>query len=238
MYNATVLVVDDAPQIRRVLRAVLVYAGYEVIEATTGQGAIDTVLRERPDLILLDVNLPDMSGLEVCHRIRLSFEGSIVILTVRNAERDKIDAFDSGADDYIVKPFATGELLARIRTALRRSAFDQSALRVETPELTVDLDARTVDVRGHQIHMTPKEFEVLRALVLHQGKAIASRKILQTVWGPDYREEVEKVHAIVAQIRRKIEKDPASPRYILTEPWFGYRFQVPSESDHHHRRKS
>jgi len=227
MDNATILVVDDEPQIRRVLQAVLVNAGYDVAEAKNGEEAIETLVRERPDLILLDANLPDMSGLEVCRRIRLSFERPIIMLTVRSSEKDKVDAFSSGANDYVVKPFATGELLARIRNALRVSAADQPLPRVETPELTVDLETRMVDVRGNRVHMTPKEFEVLRTLVIQRGKAVAYQKLLQTIWGPDYGEEVEYLRVFINQLRKKIEPDPSHPTYLLTEPWVGYRLSIP-----------
>lgn len=183
MNNATILVVDDEPQIRRALRTTLSSNGYDVVEASSGLEAIDAVLRERPHLILLDVNMLDMTGLEVCSKIRLSFGGPIVMLTVRNSERDKIEALNSGADDYVVKPFSVGELLARIRAALRRSGSGQPLPKIQTPELSVDLELRIVDVRGQRAHMTPKEFEVLRALVTQQGKAVTYRKILQVVWG-------------------------------------------------------
>lgn len=238
MHNGTILVVDDEPQLRRVLRAVLVSAGYEVVEARSGYEAIEALVRERPGLVLLDMNLPDMSGLEVCRRIRLSFEGPIVMLTVRSAEDDKVAAFNVGVNDYVVKPFATRELLARIRNALRVSVPDEPPLKIETAELTVDLETRMVDVRGHHVHLTPKEFEVLRALVAQQGKAVAYQKLLQTVWGPDYGEETEKVRTVIGQIRKKIEKDPARPRYIVTEPWYGYRFQIPAEDESSRHRRS
>jgi len=172
MNDATILVVDDEPQIRRVLRATLSSNGYDVIEAKNGQEAIEMVIRERPDLILLDVNMPDMSGLEACSKIRLSFEGPIIMVTVRNSEHDKVVALDLGADDYVVKPFAIGELLARIRAALRRSTSEEPLPKIETPELTVDLEKRIVDVRGERVHLTPKEFEVLRLLVIQQGKPL------------------------------------------------------------------
>jgi len=148
MNNATILVVDDDPQIRRVLRATLSSNGYDVVEAKDGQEAIEMVIRERPDLILLDVNMPGMSGLEACSKIRLSFEGPIIMVTVRNSEHDKVVALDSGADDYVVKPFAIGELLARIRAALRRSTSEEPLPKIETPELSVDLEKRMVNVHG------------------------------------------------------------------------------------------
>src|SRR6195256_1815215 len=228
MNNATILVVDDEPQIRRVLRATLSSNGYNVIEAKDGQEAIEMVIREHPDLILLDVSMPDMSGLEVCSKIRLSYEGPIIMVTVRNSERDKIVALDAGADDYVVKPFATGELLARIRAALRRLSSEEPLPKIETPELKIDLERRIVDVRGQRVHLTPKEFEVLRTLVMQQGKPLTHKRLLQTVWGPDYGEETENLRVVIKQLRKKLEKDPASPRYILTEPWLGYRFRAPT----------
>jgi len=227
MSNHSILVVDDEPQIRRVLRTCLFQAGYEVLEAKNGQEAIETVLRQRPALVLLDVNMPDINGIETCSRMRKSFEGPIIMVTVRNSERDKIEAFNSGADDYVVKPFAMGELLARIRAILKRVGSEVPPPRIETPELNIDLERRFVEVRGARTHLTPKEFDVLRTLVVQQGKAVAYQRILQTVWGPDYAEEAEKVRAVIAQIRRKIEIDPAHPCYIVTEPWFGYRFEIP-----------
>src|ERR1700730_6979091 len=230
MHVATILVVDDEPQIRRVLRTTLSSNGYEVIEAKSGEEAIDMVVTERPKLVLLDVNMPGMSGLETCSKIRSSFEGPIIMVTVRNAERDKIAALDAGADDYVVKPFAIGELLARIRAALRRSNPAESLPGIELPELSIDFGKRTVNVRGARVHLAPKEFEVLRLLVLHQGKPVTHKRLLQTVWGPDHGGETESLRVVVSQLRKKIEKDPTHPVYILTEPWMGYRFQSPDLS--------
>jgi two-component system KDP operon response regulator KdpE len=239
MNDTTILVVDDEPQIRRVLRATLSSSGYDVIEAKHGQEAVDMVMRERPALILMDVNMPVMNGLEACSKIRLSFDGPIIMVTVRNSEHDKILALDSGADDFVVKPFAMGELLARIRAALRRSASEEQLPKIETRELSVDLENRRVEVRGERVHLTPKEFDVLRVLMIHQGKPLTHKKILQTVWGPDYAEETETLRAVISQLRKKIEKDSARPRYILTEPWLGYRFQFPDvASERPPRRKS
>jgi two-component system KDP operon response regulator KdpE len=239
MNNATILVVDDEPQIRRVLRATLSSNGFDVIEAKNGEEAIEMVMREHPDLILLDVNMPGMSGFEVCSKIRLFFSGPIIMVTVRNSEQDKILALDSGADDYVVKPFAIGELLARIRAALRRSASEEPLPKIETPEFTVDLEKRIVDVRGKRVHLSPKEFDVLRALVIQQGKPLTHKRLLQIVWGPDHAEQTENLRVVINQLRKKIEKDPAHPGYILTEPWLGYRFQLPNmASDKRSRRKS
>ena len=227
MHVATVLVVDDEPQIRRVLRATLSSNGYEVIEAQSGQEAIEMVVTERPELILLDVNMPGMNGLEACNKIRMSFDGPIIMVTVRNTERDKIAALDAGADDYVVKPFAIGELLARIRAALRRSNPEESLAGIELPELVINFEKRTVDVRDVRVHLAPKEFEVLRLLVIHQGKPVTHKRLLQTVWGPDHGGETESLRVVIGQLRKKIEKDPTHPVYILTEPWMGYRFQSP-----------
>jgi two-component system, OmpR family, KDP operon response regulator KdpE len=237
--NTTILVVDDEPQIRRVLRTTLSSSGYDVIEAKDGQEAVDMVMRERPALILMDVNMPVMNGLEACSKIRLSFDGPIIMVTVRNSEHDKILALDSGADDFVVKPFAMGELLARIRAALRRSAAEEQLPKIETRELSVDLENRRVEVRGERVHLGPKEFDVLRLLMIHQGKPLTHKKILQTVWGPDHGEETENLRVVINQLRKKIEKDSARPGYILTEPWLGYRFQFPDvASERPPRRRS
>lgn len=225
--DTTILVVDDEPQIRRVLRATLSSSGYDVIEAKDGQDAVATVIRERPALILMDVNMPGMSGFEACSKIRLFFSGPIIMVTVRNSEHDKILALDSGADDYVVKPFTMGELLARIRAALRRCNSEEALPKFESPQLSVDLERRIVDVRGQRVHLSPKEFDVLRLLILQQGKPLTHKKLLQTVWGPDHGEGTENLRVVINQLRKKIEKDPARPCYILTEPWLGYRFQLP-----------
>lgn len=239
MNNTTILIVDDAPQIRRTLRATLSSSGYEVIEAENGQQAIDAVLRDRPDLILLDVNMPDMTGLEVCGKIRVSFEGPIIMLTVRNAEHDKIAALDSGADDYIVKPFSTGELLARMRATLRRFHPAKPLQKIELPGSTIDFEKRMVEINGQRVHLTPKEFDVLYVLAIQQGKPVTHEKLLQTVWGPDHGRETENLRVVIKQLRKKIEKDPAHPRYILTQPWTGYRFEIPgSGSEQRSRRNS
>jgi two-component system KDP operon response regulator KdpE len=236
MNDTTLLLVDDEPQIRRVLQTTLCEAGYVVISAKTGQEGIDAVVREHPDLVLLDINLPDMSGFDACKMIRVSFAGPILMVTVRNSVRDKIAALDAGADDYIVKPFAMGELLARVRAALRRSNAEEPLPKIETSELTVDLEMRMIHVRGNSVHLTPKEFDVLRLLVTEQGKAVTHRKMLHMVWGPEYGEETEPVRVVIKQLRRKIERDPAHPRYILTEPWVGYKFQLPTDTLEKRRR--
>ena len=235
--SASILVVDDEPQIRRVLRATLHSAGYHVLEAKNAEGAIEAIMRDHPDLVLLDVNMPDVNGLELCGRLRQSFEGPIIMVTVRGSERDKLAAFNLGADDYVVKPFSMVELQARIQVALRRSNFGQSPPKIETADLSIDFERRIVDVRGKRIHLTPKEFEVLRTLVIHEGKPVPYQRILHLVWGPDYNEELEKVRGVIKDIRKKIEPDRCRPRYVITEPWFGYKFQLPSEGHRSRRDK-
>jgi two-component system KDP operon response regulator KdpE len=228
MNKATILVVDDDAQIRRVLQATLSSNGYDVIEAKDGSEAIASVLREHPNLILLDVNMPAMSGFEACRKIRLSFDGPIIMVTVRGEEQDKVIALDSGADDYVVKPFGVSELLARIRAALRRSSSDEPLQKVDTPEFGVDFEMRLVAVRGQRVNLSLKEFEVLRALALQEGKPLTHERLSKIVWGSSHSENTENLRVVISQLRKKIEKDPAHPRYILTEPWFGYRFLPPS----------
>ncbi len=226
MKSATILVVDDEPQIRRVMRATLTSHGYTIIEARDGHEALEKFASERPDLVILDMNMPGIDGLEACREIRASSSVPIIMLTVRSAEKDKVRALDAGADDYVVKPFGIQELLARIRAALRRSPAEESAA-LESKELLFDFDKRTISVRGKPVHLTPKEFELLRELVANNGKPISHRRLLQAVWGPDYGEETESLRVVINQLRKKIEPNPAKPKYILTEPWFGYRFILP-----------
>lgn len=226
MNSASILVVDDEPQIRRVLRTTLSFRGYEISEASSGEAALELVRKVKPDLILLDVNLPGISGIETCKKIRRSSGTPIIMLTVRNAERDKVVALDAGADDYITKPFGIEELLARVRANLRRSASD-AVPAFEAKDFSVDFEARRVTAFGEEVHLAPKEFEVLRELMANQGKPVSHRRLLQSVWGPEYGEETENLRVVINQLRKKIERDPSQPKYILTEPWVGYRFQVP-----------
>jgi two-component system KDP operon response regulator KdpE len=232
MSAGRVLVVDDEPQIRRVMRTALTTAGYEVSDARSGEEAVEQLGDEKFDLILLDVNLPGMSGLEACRVIRhdtLVPDVPIIMLTVRNAEKDIVEALDAGADDYVVKPFGTPELLARIRAALRRAPLpqDSAPLRISWKDVEVDFVSRQVTVRGRNVRLTPKEFDLLRYLVIHPNKVIAHRELLQAIWGPDYGDEVEYLRVFVNQLRKKIEPQPAKPRYLLTEPWVGYRLNLP-----------
>jgi two-component system KDP operon response regulator KdpE len=227
MTAATILVVDDEPQIRRVLRAALTSQGYVIIDAKTGEEGLESVRKNKPDLVLLDVNMPGLGGIEACREIRRSSDARIIMLTVRNAERDKVLALDAGADDYVVKPFGIEELLARIRSALRRYAPGDALPPFVSKEFTMDFERRQLTVRGEEVHLTPKEFDVLKHLIANQGKPLSHRRILQSVWGPDYGEETENLRVVINQLRKKIESDPAHPKFIRTEPWVGYRFQPP-----------
>jgi two-component system KDP operon response regulator KdpE len=225
---ANILVVDDEAQIRRVMRSTLSAQGYVITEAKTGEEALELMRKERPDLILLDVNMPGMGGLDACREIRRTSDAPIIMLTVRNAERDKVAALDAGADDYVVKPFGIEELLARIRAALRRFAPADAIPPFVSKDLSIDFESRLVNVRGTAVHLTPKEYDVLKYLVSNQGKPLTHRRLLQAVWGPDYGNETENLRVVINQLRKKIEVDPARPKYIVTEPWVGYRFQSPN----------
>ena len=227
MTSAKILIVDDAQQVRRVLRTALSAEGYTIFEAATGEEALESIRSSTPDAILLDVNMPGIGGLEACREIRRTLDVPILMLTVRNAERDKVLALDAGADDYVVKPFGMQELLARIRAALRRRLPQGKETTFTAKDFTVDFEARLVTVRGRDVHLTPKEYELLRHLVLNAGKPLTHRRLLQAVWGPDYGDESHYLHVYVSQLRRKIEPDPARPRYLLTEPGAGYRLVDP-----------
>ncbi|HLK69328.1 MAG TPA: response regulator transcription factor [Bryobacteraceae bacterium] len=229
MSAGKILVVDDDPQIRRVMKATLVGHGYEVIEARTGEDALETIAREMPSLVLLDMNMPGIGGLETCRSIRGGSDVPVIILSVRNTEKDKVAALDAGADDYVTKPFSIEELLARIRAALRRSppGPEGGPHSIASEELEIDFDTRRVRAHGKDVRLTPKEFDVLRYLVAHSGKPVAHRELLQAVWGPDYGDEPEYLRVFINQVRKKIEANPAKPKFIVTEPWVGYRFVAP-----------
>ncbi|HKW65557.1 MAG TPA: response regulator transcription factor [Candidatus Acidoferrum sp.] len=230
MTSGKILVVDDEPQVRRVMKVTLTAEGYTIFEAQNGGEALDLFRAERPDIVLLDVNMPVMDGLATCKEIRKSSAVPIIMLTVRSAERDKVLALDAGADDYVVKPFSTPELLARIRAALRRTNSPDKSPPLSSKQLRIDFEARRVVVRGREVHLTPKEFELLGELVVNQGKPLTHRRLLQAVWGPDYGDEPEYLRVTIYQLRKKIEVDPAHPRLIITEPWVGYRFEPPKDS--------
>ena len=231
MSEATILVVDDEPQLRRVMRATLSDFGYSVIEAKSGEDALESIRRETPDLILLDLNMPGMGGLEACRAIRSSSDIPIIILTVRNTEQDKVQMLDAGADDYVTKPFSIQELLARIRATMRRAASgtEPEVKLMKTGDLEIDFKSRKATVNGKVARLTPKEFELLRYLVMHANESIPHRKLLQAVWGSEYGEEVGYLRVFVNALRRKVELEPANPKYLLTEPWLGYRFAVPDD---------
>ena len=226
MNQGRILVIDDDPQIRRVLRTTLVLEGYEVADARSGQEAIEKFREGRYDLILLDMNMPEMDGIATCREIRSFSDVGIVMLTIRDTEKDKVTALDAGADDYVTKPFSTPELLARVRAALRRVPNNPEAgpQLIKSRDLEVDFQARRIRLRGNTIRLTPKEFELLRYLIQHPNVPVPHMKLLQAVWGPDYGEEVEYLRVFINQLRKKIETDPSNPQFILTEPWVGYRF--------------
>lgn len=230
MTSATVLVVDDEPQIRRVMRTTLSAQGYTIVEARNGLEAITKMRSERPDLVILDMNMPEMDGIETCREIRSNSSIPIIMLTVRSAEKDKVRALDAGADDYIVKPFGIEELLARIRAALRRSPAEAAKIVISSRELNLNFEKREVRVRDKPVHLTPKEFDLLRELVASQGKPVSHRRLLQAVWGPDYGEQTEYLRVMINQLRKKLEIDSAKPKYIQTEPWVGYRFVLPDDA--------
>jgi two-component system KDP operon response regulator KdpE len=221
------LVVEDELPIRRFLRASLAGAGYRLAEAETGQQAIKLAAQQPPDLVILDLGLPDLDGQEVLRHLREWLQAPIIILSVRDQEDQKITALDNGADDYLTKPFSTGELLARIRVALRHAARvdpERESSAFTCGELKVDLAARRVFLKETEIHLTPTEYKLLTTLVRHAGKVLTHRFLLKEVWGPHHVQETHYLRVFMANLRRKIEDDPAQPRYLLTEQGVGYRF--------------
>jgi two-component system KDP operon response regulator KdpE len=221
-----VLIVDDENAIRRYLRAALGAQGFSIVEAANGQEAINAVVSNHPDLIILDLGLPDVDGIEVTRRLREWSQTPIIILSVREAEHDKISALDAGADDYLTKPFSTGELMARMRVALRRqgSKPDDSILQVD--DLKMDVARRLVTVGDTQISLTPTEYEILRLLLQNAGKVMTHRQLLRQVWGTAYESEMHILRVNISNLRRKIEPDPSRPHYLLTEPGVGYRIRI------------
>ncbi len=232
MSTGRILVVDDEPQIRRVLRATLTAKGYEIFDARTGEAALEFLRENKADLVLLDSNMPGMGGLQACREIRANSSVAIVMLTVRDAEQDKVAALDAGADDYVTKPFSMPELLARIRAALRRvpATPEGGPASVRLVELEINLATRRVISAAGEVRLTPKEFDLLHYLVTNPNIPIPHTRLLQAVWGPDYGDQVEYLRVFVNQLRKKIEPDPSHPRYLLTEPWVGYRFALPPQS--------
>jgi two-component system, OmpR family, KDP operon response regulator KdpE len=222
-----VLIVDDEPQIRRFLRTSLSAHGYQVLDASCGQEALIRLATERPDVVLLDLGLPDLDGLDVLRGIREWSQVPIIVLSVRGQEGDKIAALDGGADDYVTKPFGLGELLARLRAALRHRLQSQVDAPVfQSGGLTVDLARRVVTVDGGEVKLTPKEYELLRVLVIHAGKVLTHQHLLREVWGPVAVEATPYLRVYIGQLRQKLEADPAQPRYLLTEPGVGYRLRL------------
>ena len=220
-----ILVVDDEPQILRVMRTGLPPRGYEVRTAPGGKEALEEVRKEMPDLVILDLVMPGMSGLEVCQRVREITSIPIIILSAKGSESDKVAALDSGADDYVTKPFGMNELLARVRAVLRRSPASEADSPVLTVgDIVIDNAERRVLIAGKETKLTPKEFDVLKYLVSNAGKVMTHRKLLQAVWGWQSTDQTEYLRVVINQLRRKIEPDPQHPRYILTEPWVGYRY--------------
>ncbi|HRQ24432.1 MAG TPA: response regulator [Anaerolineales bacterium] len=225
--NQRILVVDDEPPIRRYLRAALTAQGFTVYEASDGNEAIQAVLSHRPDMIILDLGLPDMDGVEVTKRLREWSQTPIIILSVREAENDKIAALDAGADDYLTKPFGTGELLARMRVAQRRQLANADEPVFQVGALKMDVSRRLVTLDEKEIALTPTEYELLKALITHAGKVITHRQLLKLVWGENY-DDMHILRVNISNLRRKIETDPARPRYIVTESGVGYRVRVDS----------
>jgi len=231
MSNGRILIVDDDPQIRRVMRVTLTGQSYEVDDAKTGEEALERVREDRFDLVLLDMNMPGMGGLETCRLLRENSEIGIIMLTVRDTEADKVSALDAGADDYVTKPFNPPELLARIRAALRRTPAAQGAIgRIALGKIAIDFDTRQVTRGNQRVRLTPKEFDLLRYLVSHPNKVVTHRELLQAVWGPDYGDEVDHLRVVINQLRKKIEVQPSKPAYLLTEPWVGYRLQLSADT--------
>ena len=224
--NPVILVVDDEAPIRRFLHLTLTGQSYTVFEASSGQAALAAALAHKPDVIVLDLGLPDMEGIEVIRLLRGWTNLPVIVLSVRGAEVDKIAALDAGADDYLTKPFGAGELLARLRAALRRTNQVDGEPVITSGELMVDLPKRQVKLSGKEIQLTPKEYDLLRLLITHADKVITQRQILREVWGHGYEQEYHILHVNVSNLRRKIEPDPTRPQFIITEPGVGYRLKL------------
>jgi two-component system KDP operon response regulator KdpE len=226
MTAGRVLVVDDEPQIRRALAINLRARGYEVDLAEDGRAALDVAARSHPDVVVLDLGLPELDGVEVIKGLRGWSRVPIIVLSVRDAEGDKVAALDAGADDYVTKPFGMDELLARLRAALRRAAPAEEEATVETRDFQIDLAAKRVLRDGAEVRLTPTEWHLVEVLVRNRGRLVTQRQLLQEVWGPEYGEETNYLRVYMAQVRRKLEPEPSQPRYFITEPGMGYRFEV------------
>jgi two-component system KDP operon response regulator KdpE len=226
MKGARILLVDDEPQMLRSLRLILSGHGYETVTADSGEVGLEEIGRRMPDVVLLDLMLPGIDGLEVCRRVRERSAVPIIILSARGEEAMKVQALDLGADDYLTKPFGAEELLARIRVALRHTAGTRDAPVFQNGDLRVDFNRRRVTRGDHEVALTPKEYDVLKFLIGNAGRVLTHTMILRAVWGPEYATETQYLRNVVLGLRRKLEPDPAHPAYIVTEPGIGYRFQV------------
>ncbi len=225
MSTLRVLNVDDEPQARRAVKIALIAQGFEVVDAASGEEAIEVLGAQDPDVVLLDVNMPGMNGIETCRAIRSCSDVPVIIISVRKVGKERAEAFEAGADQYITKPFELEELVARIRAVKRRSGKVHSRV-LALDEVEIDLESHEVRREGTVVHLTAKEFKLLHYLVEHAGAVVPHRRLLQAVWGPDYGHEVEYLRVFINQLRKKIEPDPREPRFLLTEPSIGYRFVV------------
>jgi two-component system, OmpR family, KDP operon response regulator KdpE len=222
--KSRVLVVDDEPQITRVLRTVLSSQGYQVRTAGEGEAALSNFNEWRPELVITDLFMPHMDGLELCRRIRSVSNVPIIVLSVKGEERSKVEALDSGADDYVTKPFGIDELLARVRAALRRGGGEPEVASFEVGDFKVDLEGRRVHTHGHEVRLTPKEFDLFVYMARHPSRVLTHRTLLEAVWGEASQEQPEYLRVFMGQLRKKLEPDPSNPKYLVTEPWVGYRF--------------
>jgi len=227
--KSRVLVVDDEPQITRVLRTVLTSHGYQVRTAGEGETALSSFMEWHPELVITDLFMPRMDGLELCRRIRAVSNVPIIVLSVKGEERSKVEALDSGADDYVTKPFGMDELIARVRAALRRATSSAGEVpSFDVGEFRVDLEGRRVHVRGNEVRLTPKEFDLFLYFARHPNRVITHRTLLEAVWGEASQEQPEYLRVFMGQLRKKLEADPSNPRHLVTEPWVGYRFNPSS----------
>src|SRR5262245_47196707 len=225
MDQSRVLVVDDEPQITRVLKTVLSSQGYQVRTAAEGESALSSLNEWHPELVITDLYMPRMNGVELCRRIRAVSAVPIIVLSVKGEERTKVEALDSGADDYVTKPFGTDELLARVRAALRRrGAPAEEVSSFDVGDFRIDLNARRVHIRGNEVRLTPKEFDLFVYLARHPNRVLTHRTLLEAVWGEASQEQPEYLRVFMGQLRKKLEADPSNPKYLVTEPWVGYRF--------------
>jgi len=231
MSEGRILVVDDEPQIRRVMRTTLVHEGYEVADARSGNDALDCIHAEKYDLVLLDINMPGLTGIETCRQIRLVSDVCIIMMTVRAKETDKVAALDVGADDYVTKPFSMPEMLARIRALLRRNGATPfaGAGNLWIGDVEVDFRARRLTSQGKQVRLSAKEFDLLSYLAAHPNRVIPHEELLHAVWGPEHGEEREYLRVFINRLRKKIEPTPEEPQYLLKEPWVGYSLKLPEK---------